>query len=129
MQWCCSASRTRPQAGEESVRQLRQRIGFSYHMRAMTEIEAAAYLGRPHAHRRSSGARNSQAAAALHMASDGVPRLLNIMANKGAWLHSAAALQVGAHEAWLPRATPGRPQPAPVRATSWAGTRVMARLN
>lgn len=104
---------------KESVRQLRQRIGFSYRMRAMTEIEAAAYPRAPHAHRWSSGCARvfaPQAAAALHMASDGVPRLLNIMANKA--LMVAQRRVAGRRPRGLAcRARHrGRPQPAPVRA-------------
>jgi MSHA biogenesis protein MshM len=99
-------------------------------MRAMTEIEAAAYLEHRMRIAGHQGARvfAPQAAAALHMASDGVPRLLNIMANKALMVaFGRGALQVGAHEAWLAaRDTEDARSPHLFALPSWAGTRVMA---
>ncbi len=115
---------------KESVRQLRQRIGFSYRMRAMTEVEVAAYLE----HRmRVAGHQGTrmfapQAAAALHLASEGVPRLLNIMANKALMVAFGRGLpQVSVHEAWLAARDTEDARNAHLFALpSWAGTGVMA---
>lgn len=69
---------------QRSVRQLRQRIAFHYHLRGLSSSETGNYL----AHRlRVAGYRGdplfSEAAArALHRASRGTPRLLNILAHK-----------------------------------------------
>jgi MSHA biogenesis protein MshM len=68
----------------ESVRQLRQRITFHHRLKALAKNEVADYV----AHRltiagHSGGALFSAAAlSALHVASRGVPRLVNILAHK-----------------------------------------------
>ncbi len=67
-----------------SVRQLLQRIAFHYRLQGLAKEEIAAYLG----HRlRVAGYRGDElfakgAARALHRASGGTPRLVNILANK-----------------------------------------------
>jgi MSHA biogenesis protein MshM len=69
---------------QRSVRQLRQRIAFHYHLEGLSAAETASYL----AHRlRVAGYRGetvfaARAARALHRASSGTPRLLNILAHK-----------------------------------------------
>jgi MSHA biogenesis protein MshM len=68
----------------ESVRQLRQRITFQYRLRALTRAEMTSYL----AHRlraagyRGAGVFGKAAVRVLHRASNGVPRLVNIIAHK-----------------------------------------------
>lgn len=69
---------------QPSIRQLRQRIAFHYRLRALGGAEIADYL----AHRlRVAGYRGEplftvRAARALHRASSGTPRLVNILAHK-----------------------------------------------
>jgi MSHA biogenesis protein MshM len=70
---------------EESIRQLRQRITFQYRLTGLAQDEVEAYV----AHRLvvagyDGGAAlfSRQAIAALHRASGGVPRLVNILAHK-----------------------------------------------
>jgi MSHA biogenesis protein MshM len=69
---------------QESIRQLRQRITFQHHMGAMTRHETVHYL----AHRLSIAGYNGEgvfspsAIRIIHRASRGVPRLINILANK-----------------------------------------------
>jgi MSHA biogenesis protein MshM len=73
---------------QESIRQLRQRITFQHHMGALTRDETAHYL----THRLAiAGYRGdevfmSAAVRSLHRASRGVPRLINILANKAMML-------------------------------------------
>jgi MSHA biogenesis protein MshM len=69
---------------EPSVRQLLQRIAFHYHLHGLDRHEVAAYL----AHRlrvagyRGEGVFAPRSVRALHRASRGTPRLLNILAHK-----------------------------------------------
>lgn len=71
-----------------SIRQLRQRITFQHHMGTLTAAETAHYL----VHRLAiAGYSGDQvfapaAAKAIHRASRGVPRLINILANKSLML-------------------------------------------
>jgi MSHA biogenesis protein MshM len=73
---------------QDSIRQLRQRITFQHHMGAMTRGETAHYLS----HRLAiAGYRGDEvfapaAVRLLHRASRGVPRLINILANKAMML-------------------------------------------
>ncbi len=68
----------------DSIRQLRQRIMFQYDLKAFTPGEAAAYVG----HRLSIAGYggpplfNPSALKAIHRASGGIPRLMNILAHK-----------------------------------------------
>ncbi len=68
----------------QSIRQLKQRISFSYHLRPMNREEVEYYI----AHRLSvagfHGTRlfNSAAINRLYKASGGIPRLVNILSNK-----------------------------------------------
>jgi MSHA biogenesis protein MshM len=68
----------------DSIRQLRQRITFHYALRGLGESEVGAYV----AHRlviagfRGDTLFHPRAVRALHHASDGVPRLVNILAHK-----------------------------------------------
>jgi MSHA biogenesis protein MshM len=72
----------------ESVRQLRQRITFQYHLGTLTREELMHYL----AHRLNVAGHNGDtvfsgpAAGAIHRASGGVPRLVNILAHKSMML-------------------------------------------
>jgi MSHA biogenesis protein MshM len=67
-----------------SVRQLKQRITFQYTLSALDRAEADSYLS----HRlrvagyRGDGVFNKRAVQAIHAASGGVPRLINIVAHK-----------------------------------------------
>lgn len=69
---------------QPSVRQLRQRIAFHYRLSGLARREVANYLG----HRlrvagyRGDGLFSGGAVRALHRASGGTPRLLNILAHK-----------------------------------------------
>jgi MSHA biogenesis protein MshM len=80
----------------ESVRQLRQRITFQYRLRALARDEIPSYL----AHRlRAAGYRGGvvfgrRAVRALHRGTNGVPRLVNIVAHKAMLL----AYGEGRHE-------------------------------
>jgi MSHA biogenesis protein MshM len=68
----------------ESVRQLRQRITFQYTLNALARHEVAAYV----AHRLTIAGHSGPplfaeaALKAIHLASRGVPRLVNILAHK-----------------------------------------------
>jgi len=72
----------------ESVRQLRQRITFQHHLGTLTRAELSHYL----AHRMRVAGRNgatvfsSAAVRAIHRATRGVPRLVNILAHKSLML-------------------------------------------
>ena len=72
----------------ESVRQLRQRITFQHHLGTLTREELVHYL----AHRLNVAGHSgdtvfsSQAARAIHCATGGVPRLVNILAHKALML-------------------------------------------
>jgi MSHA biogenesis protein MshM len=72
----------------ESVRQLRQRITFQHHLGTLTRAELTHYL----AHRLNVAGYSgdtvfsSQAVRAIHRASGGVPRLVNILAHKAMML-------------------------------------------
>ena len=80
----------------KSVRQLRQRITFQYRLRALAPVELEHYL----AHRlriaghRGKGAFSRPAMRALHEASGGIPRLVNVIAHKAMLL----AYGEGTHE-------------------------------
>jgi MSHA biogenesis protein MshM len=69
---------------QEAIRQLRQRITFQHQLGVLTRDETAHYL----AHRlaiagyRGDGVFSSAAVKAIHRASRGVPRLVNILAHK-----------------------------------------------
>jgi len=73
---------------QESIRQLRQRITFQHHIGTLTRAETEYYLS----HRlaiagyRGDGAFTSAAVKILYRASRGVPRLINILANKALML-------------------------------------------
>ena len=68
----------------ESIRQLRQRIVFQYHLKALDAAEVAGYV----AHRLTIAGYSGPplfgrpAMSALHAASGGIPRLVNILAHK-----------------------------------------------
>ncbi len=70
--------------GRASIRQLRQRITFSFRLQPMDREAAAAYLNHRLAVAGSRGAIrfNAGALRRLHKASDGIPRLINILAHK-----------------------------------------------
>jgi MSHA biogenesis protein MshM len=106
-----------------SVRQLRQRITFQYCLRALTPLELQHYL----AHRmqvaghRGKNMFSEPAAHALHKASGGIPRLINIIAHKAMLL----AYGEGVHEitrAHLRAAVSDTPA-ARVRRGWWPGFR------
>lgn len=69
---------------QESVRQLKQRITFHYHLGTLSRAELAHYVD----HRlrvagyKGSGLFNKSAERELHQTSSGVPRLVNILAHK-----------------------------------------------
>ena len=70
--------------GQESVRQLRQRITFQYHLGALTREELDFYLAHRLRIAGHAGARlfTAGAVAALYKATKGVPRLVNVVAHK-----------------------------------------------
>ena len=80
---------------EESVRQLRQRITFQYHLGELRRDELDYYL----AHRlRVAGYRGNRlftkaAVRALHRASGGIPRLVNVIAHKAMLLAYGEGVQ------------------------------------
>jgi len=100
----------------ESVRQLRQRITFQTKLSALTPAEVELYV----AHRlRIAGHCDGRlfdpgAVRALHRASGGVPRLVNILAHKamllafGEGVHTIAAKHVRGARADTPAARPER---------------------
>jgi MSHA biogenesis protein MshM len=69
---------------QEDLRQLRQRITFSYHLRLLTEVEVSAYLR----HRLTQAGYQgrllfgSKGVHMIHKASRGTPRLINVLAHK-----------------------------------------------
>ena len=67
-----------------SIRQLRQRIVFQYDLKALSEKEVAGYVAHRLAIAGYSGPPlfESQALKALHAASGGIPRLVNILSHK-----------------------------------------------
>jgi MSHA biogenesis protein MshM len=86
----------------ESVRQLRQRITFQHHLGTLTRAELMHYL----AHRLNVAGYSgdtvfsSQAVRAIHRASGGVPRLVNILAHKAMMLaYGEGVRKVGTHHA------------------------------
>jgi MSHA biogenesis protein MshM len=88
--------------GQHSIRQLRQRITFQHELRGFTFEETSRYLQ----HRMKVagvGGRNlfdAAASRAIHHASAGVPRLINILANKALMLAYGEGKQsVGWHHA------------------------------
>lgn len=107
---------------QESVRQLRQRITFQYHLGALTREELDFYL----AHRLRIGGYvggrlfTASAAAALYKATKGVPRLVNVVAHKALLL----VYGEGGHEV-LPRhvrvAARDTPAAQPLRYSWWWG--------
>jgi MSHA biogenesis protein MshM len=72
----------------ESVRQLRQRITFQYTLKALARPEVAEYVAHRLRIAGHSGAAlfSDSALKALHLASRGVPRLINILAHKSLML-------------------------------------------
>ena len=101
---------------QASVRQLRQRITFQYRLGALGRHELEYYL----AHRlRVAGYRGQRlfapaAVRALHRASGGIPRLVNIIAHKamllayGQGMQEVSAQQVGSAASDTPAARPRR---------------------
>jgi MSHA biogenesis protein MshM len=73
---------------QDSIRQLRQRITFQHHLGALTRAEAGHYLAHRLAVAGYKGDRvfSPFAVKAIHSASKGVPRLVNILANKAMML-------------------------------------------
>jgi MSHA biogenesis protein MshM len=102
--------------GHESVRQLRQRITFQHHLGTLTRAELVQYL----AHRLTVAGYSGdtvfsgQAVRAIHRASGGVPRLVNILAHKALMLafgegvrrvrarHARAAIADTPAAGWFP---------------------------
>jgi MSHA biogenesis protein MshM len=113
-----------------SARQLRQRIAFHVRLGAMAEPEVAAYL--EHRMRvagfRGASAFTPSASRAIAWASRGVPRLVNVIANKGLLLAYGRGLpQVGLDEAWLAaRDTVDSRTPSLFAMPAWAGSGVIA---
>ena len=72
----------------ESIRQLRQRITFQHHLGMLTRKETGHYLSHrlAVAGHTGSGIFSPSAARAIHRSSRGVPRLINILANKAMML-------------------------------------------
>jgi MSHA biogenesis protein MshM len=113
------------------IRQLRQRITFEHRLAPLTPDETAHYL----AHRlivagySGGGVFSGNATRAIHRASGGVPRLVNILAHKTLML----AYGRGARRArWREARTAVRDTPAaataPRRALAWLGLAAMAGL-
>jgi MSHA biogenesis protein MshM len=109
----------------ESVRQLRQRITFQHHLGALTRAELAHYL----AHRLNvagySGAAvfSSYAVGAIHRASGGVPRLVNILAHKALMLaYGEGVRQVRARHARAAIADTPAASSFPARHWAWLAT-------
>jgi MSHA biogenesis protein MshM len=106
------------------IRQLRQRITFEYRLVPLTREETGHYL----AHRMivggygGGGAFSSLATRAIHGASGGVPRLVNILAHKTLMLaYGRGARRAGWREAHTAaRDTPAAVAP-PRRALTWLG--------
>ena len=70
---------------DPSVRQLRQRIGFEYRLRGLDRTEVEHYLAhrlRVAGHRGAAPVFSGAAVRALHSASGGTPRVINILAHK-----------------------------------------------
>lgn len=119
--------------GRPAVRQLRQRIAFSYRMRGMRAQEVAAYLE----HRLQVAGRvgppvfSADAAQVLHLASQGVPRLVNILANKSLMVaYGRGRAEVGATEAWLAaRDTADSHGSRVYRLPAWAGLPVLRTMH
>ncbi|MFO1199507.1 MAG: AAA family ATPase [Burkholderiaceae bacterium] len=115
-----------------SVRQLRQRIAFSYRMRAMSEEEVDAYVEHRLRVAGREGARvfTPQATRILHAASGGVPRLVNILANKSLMLaYGRGVAEVGPREAWLAaRDTADSRNPRLYRLPAWAGLGMLSAM-
>ena len=69
---------------QDDLRQLRQRITFSYHLRTLTEVEVSAYLR----HRLTQAGYHgrilfgTKGIQMIHKASRGTPRLINVLAHK-----------------------------------------------
>jgi MSHA biogenesis protein MshM len=111
------------------IRQLRQRITFEYRMAPLTPDETAHYL----AHRlivagySGGGVFSDGAARAIHRASGGVPRLVNILAHKTLMLaYGRGTRRVRWREARS--AARDTPAAAPRRALAWLGLVGMAGL-
>jgi len=113
------------------IRQLRQRITFEHRMAPLTPDETAHYL----AHRlivagySGGGVFSSGAARAIHRASGGVPRLVNILAHKTLMLAYGRGTR---HVRWREARSAVRDTPAaaaaPRRALAWLGLVGMAGL-
>src|SRR5258708_19759725 len=87
-----------------SIRQLRQRITFQHHMGTLTREETEHYLAHRLAIAGYTGDAGFAPAAArrIYPASRGVPRLINILANKA---------MMPAYREGLPKMTPAPPPP------------------
>ena len=103
---------------QNSIRQLRQRITFQHHLGMLTHAETEHYL----VHRMAiagyvgDGVFSKMAVRVLHRASRGVPRLINILANKALMLaYGGGARRVG----WKQARAAVRDTPA---ATGWRQT-------
>jgi len=80
---------------QNSIRQLRQRITFQHNLGMLTPIETEHYLGHRMAIAGYSGDAvfSNWAVRSLHRASRGVPRLINILANKSLMLAYGAGVR------------------------------------
>jgi len=106
----------------ESVRQLRQRITFQHHLGTLTRAELVHYL----AHRLNVAGHSggtvfsSQAVGAIHRASGGVPRLVNILAHKAMMLaYGEGVRQVRARHARAAIADTPAASSFPARHWAW----------
>jgi MSHA biogenesis protein MshM len=109
----------------ESVRQLRQRITFQHHLGTLTHAELVHYL----AHRLNVAGHggdtvfSSQAVRAIHRASGGVPRLVNILAHKAMMLaYGEGVRQVRARHARAAIADTPASISFPARHWAWLAT-------
>jgi MSHA biogenesis protein MshM len=113
-----------------SARQLRQRIAFHVRLGTMDGAEVAAYLEHRMRVAGFAGARafSPAAARAIAWASRGVPRLVNVIANKSLMLAYGRGLsRVGVDEAWLAaRDTVDSRTPSLFAMPAWAGGGLLA---
>ena len=113
--------------GHQSIRQLKQRITFQYTLSALDREEVASYL----AHRlrvagyRGEGIFGERAARAIHAASGGVPRLINIVAHKSLLLAFGEGLQQ-VQPRHVKAAAADTPAARRVRPWRWLGFAVFA---
>ena len=106
----------------ESVRQLRQRITFQHHLGTLTREELAHYL----AHRLTVAGHSGdtvfsgQAVGAIHRATGGVPRLVNILAHKSMMLaYGEGVRQVRARHARVAISDTPAARSFPARHWAW----------